>query len=71
MKVKVWYVNTEIEDEDFEVLSFHTLPRKGEAVKFKGEDWEVYDVRHHCTSPGEPIEFPEIYLEDGTTGFPN
>lgn len=69
MKVLIWYYDDNTDDEASKVMSFHALPRKGEAVRFLDQDWRVADVIHHC-SEACLIDLPAIYLEDGITGFP-
>ena len=69
MKVLIWYHDKNTDDEESKVMSFHAMPRKGEAVRFMDQDWRVSDVIHRCAFSG-PINLPAIYLEDGTTGFP-
>ena len=69
MKVLIWYYDSDTDDEASKVMSFHALPRKGEAVNFVDKEWRVVDVIHRCAESG-PINLPAIYLEEGITGFP-
>ena len=69
MKILLWYYDDNTDDEASTVMSFHAVPRKGEAVRFLDQDWRVSDVIHRCAESG-PINLPTVYLEEGTTGLP-
>jgi hypothetical protein len=69
MKVQVLYYNTDTDDEEIKVMSFHALPRKGETIVFQNDSWRVSEVCHFCSETGV-VKLPMIYLEDSITGMP-